>query len=139
MCNQANIKALTRNLVGIVGGPKMAAKICDVSETEISYWCNDDHARFIPIDHLMDLDAAAGDVFLKEWARSRSRELTAKPDSAASLLKTLAQFSKTTGDLEFTTLDAVDDGILTNAEKRRIRDHVAPVKNIISQLEAVIS
>jgi len=137
MSNQAGIKAMTRNLVGLVGGPKVAADICDVSETEISYWCNDNHTRFIPIDHLIDLDAAAGNFFVKEWARSISPEC--KTDSAASLLKTLARFSKSTGELECTTLEAAEDGQLTPAEKRRIRDHVAPVKNIISQLEGVIS
>lgn len=137
MSNQASIKAMTRNLVGLVGGPKVAAKICDVSETEISYWCNDNHTRFIPIDHLMDLDAAAGNLFVKEWARSVSPDN--KTDAAESLMRTLAQFSKHTGELEYTTLDALEDGQLTPGEKRRIRDHVAPVKNIISQLEAVIS
>ena len=136
MSNQASIKAMTRNLVGLVGGPKVAASICGVSETEISYWGNDNHNRFIPIDHLMDLDAAAGHVFVKEWARSVSPE---NKTSAESLLRTLAQFSKHTGELEYTTLDAAEDGEITRAEKRRILDHVAPVKNIISQLETVIA
>ncbi len=135
MSNTANIKALTRNMVGLVGGPKVAAEICGVSQTEISYWCNDDHTRFIPIDHLMDLDAAAGNVFVTEWSRSISPE--GKADCAASLLKT--QFSKRTGELEYTTLDAAEDGALTPAEKRRIRDRISPVKNIINQLEEVIA
>ena len=137
MSNQAGIKAMTRNLVGLVGGPKVAASICDVSETEISYWCNDNHTRFIPIDHLMDLDSAAGNVFVREWARSVSPEN--RTDAAASLLKTLGQFSRHTGELECTALEALEDGKLTPAEKRRIRDHLAPVKNITTQLERVIA
>ncbi len=137
MANQADIKAKTRNLVGIVGGPKVAAKICDVSETEISYWCNDNHNRFIPIDHLMDLDAAAGNVFVKEWAHSVSPEN--KSEQAASLMKTLAQFSKAGGELEFEALEALDDGHLTPTETRRVRDRITSVKNIASQLEQVIS
>lgn len=137
MSNQASIKAMTRNLVGLVGGPKVAAKICDVSETEISYWCNDNHTRFIPIDHLMDLDKAAGNFFVTEWARSVSP--ANKTDITESLLRTLAQFSKHTGDLEYTTLDAAEDGQLTPGEKRRILDRVTPVKNILNQLEGVIS
>ena len=137
MCNQANIKALVRNMVGLVGGPKVAAHICGVSETEISYWGNDSHNRFIPIDHLMDLDAACGNFFLKEWSRSISPDN--KQDAEASVLKTLAHFSRATGELECTTLEAFEDGQLSPAEKRRIRDHVAPVKNIIGQLEQVIA
>ena len=137
MSNHAALKAMTRNLVGLVGGQEVAAKICNATQAEISYWCNDGHDRFIPIDHLIDLDAAAGNFFVKEWARSVSPEC--KTNSAASLLKTLARFSKSTGELECTTLEAAEDGQLTPAEKRRIRDHVAPVKNIISQLEGVIS
>ena len=137
MSNHAALKAMTRNLVGLVGGQEVAAKICNATQAEISYWCNDGHDRFIPIDHLIDLDAAAGNFFVKEWARSVSPEC--KTNNAASLLKTLARFSKSTGELECTTLEAAEDGQLTPAEKRRIRDHVAPVKNIISQLEGVIS
>ena len=71
MCNKDNLKSITRHLVNRVGGAKQAAHVCGVSETEISYWQNDHHDRFIPVDHLVDLDAAAGDLFLKELARMR--------------------------------------------------------------------
>lgn len=142
MCNQASIKAITRHMVGIVGGPKIAAKICDVSEAEISYWCNDNHTRFIPIDHLMDLNAAAGDLFLKEWARQRNFDLVAREpieSQAASVIKTIGHFSRATGELEFTTLEAAEDNQFTPNEKRRIRDTIAPVKDYISHLEQAIS
>jgi hypothetical protein len=130
-------------MIQLAGGERAAAAICGVSAQLVSNWQLDSHDKtFIPIYRLLDLDAAAGDLFLKEWARARGYELVssgARPDSTESLLRTLAQFSKHTGELEYTTLDAAEDGQLTPAEKRRIRDHVAPVKNIISQLEGVIS
>lgn len=136
MRNPATIKALTRHMVGLVGGPKVAANICDVSEAEISYWCNDNHTRFIPADHLMDLDAAAGNLFVKEWARSISEE---SKSSAASVIKTIGNLSRATGNLEHTTLEAAEDNHFTPNEKRRIRDNIAPVKDFISHLERAIS
>lgn len=75
MCNQQNIKALSRHMVMRAGGAKKAANICGVTEGELSIWCNDRHDRFIPADHLLDLDQHAGDLFLKEWARIRGYEL----------------------------------------------------------------
>ena len=142
MCQISYIKALTRNLVKLVSGPKVAAEVCAASQTEISWWGNDDHDRVIPLDHFMLLDKAAGYHGLKDIALKCGFELVpveVKPVGAGSLLKTLAQFSKRTGDLEYTALDAAEDGHLTPAEKRRIRDRIAATKNTISELEDVIT
>ncbi len=147
MCNVPYIKDLIRNLVKLVGGDdrgarKIAAHICGAGETDLSFWCNDDHSRVIPLDHFMLLDEATGYRGLKDIAHKCGFELVpieVKPIGAGSLLKTLAQFSKRTGDLEYTALDAAEDGQLTPAEKRRIRDRIAATKNTISELEDVIS
>lgn len=142
MCNQPNIKALTRHMVMRAGGAKKSAHICGVTDGELSYWCNDRHDRFIPVDHLMDLDQQAGDLFLKAWARERGYELTpldAKANNAASVIHTIAQLSRSSGELECTTLEAAEDNNITPAERRRIFDDIAPVKDSISRLEAAIS
>ncbi len=142
MCNQANLKALTRHLVARVGGPKCAAQICGVSETEISYWGADHHNRFIPVDHLVDLDAAAGDLFLKDMARLRGFELVAlesKQDAAANVFKAIGEFSKHGGELGFATLEAASDHKITPNEKRAIRDRMRPVKDALDKLENIIA
>lgn len=142
MCSKANLKAITRHLVQRVGGPRNAAQICDVSEMSVSYWCDDNHNRFIPVDHLVDLDEAAGDLFLKEFARIRGYELialAAKPENSANVFKAVGEFSKAGGVLGFTTLEAASDHKITPTEARLIRDHIRPVKDSIEQLERVIS
>ncbi len=142
MRSAENLKAITRHLVSRVGAVKAAAKICGVSETEVSYWQNDHHNRFIPIDHLVDLDKAAGDLFLKEWARARGFELVAvdaPQNSAPSIVNIIGQFSKEVGELDCVALAAASHGVMTPAEKRRIWDEIAPVKDSLAQLENAIS
>lgn len=141
--DQASIKAITRHLVQRVGGPKQAAEICGVSQALISNWKDDNHDRFIPIYRLVDLDAAAGDLFLSELARSRGYELTPierrENNAAVSLVKLMAEVSRANGEFEYTALEAVADGSVTPNEARRIRDRIAPVKDLIAQTEAAIS
>jgi hypothetical protein len=153
MSNQSYIKSFTRNLVQIVGGPKEAVRICNqalekagadskVTLAEVSYWCNDAHDRFIPLDHFIDLDAAAGGRGLKELAQKAELEaarINAKPNRAQSILRTIAELSRRAGDLEYTTIDAAEDGELTPAETRRILDRAEPLKNIIHQLVEVVT
>ncbi len=142
MSNAENLKAITRHLVSRVGGSKCAAHICGVSETEIGYWKNDQHDRFIPIDHLVDLDKAASDLFLKEWARTRGFELVAldvQQNNAPSILNVIGRFSKNAGELDCVALEAASDGKISATERRRIRDQIAPVKDSLAQLENAIS
>ncbi len=142
MYSKHGLKGFVRHLIQKVGGPKSAAEIIKRGRSEISWWQNDNHPRFIPIDCLVELDAVAGDIFLKEWARLRGYELTsrdAQANIAPSVIKAVAELSRHSGELEFTTLDAVEDGNITPAERRRIQDRIAPVKDKIAQLEAAIS
>jgi hypothetical protein len=142
MSNQANIKAITRHMVDRVGGYQATSDICGVAKSDISHWCNDHHARFIPIDHLIDLDAAAGDLFLKEWARTRGYEITPvekQIEAKPCVTSALGLLSKEAGELSFTVLEAFADHLFTPTEKRRIRDDIAPVKDAIAQLERAIA
>lgn len=142
MCKtKADFKALTRRMVDLVGGPELAATICGVSVAMISIWTRDENERLIPIDRNERLNEASGDMYLEELAHSRGYALVPlkeRPDETASVLRTIAQFSRHAGQLDCTTLEAVEDGVLTPSEKRKIRDDIAPVKNIISQLEGVL-
>lgn len=143
MSNKANLKAITRHMVKLVGGPKSAAQICGVSETEISYWGNDNHDRFIPLDHLEDLNAAAGDLYLRELARTRGFDLVSverrQNEAAVSLVRLMAQVSRASGEFEYTVLDAASDGDVNRNEARRIFDHIAPLEDLILHTKAAIS
>ncbi len=141
MCN---LKAELRRMVERAGGSKKAAEIADAPCSDMSLWTSDASSRFIPVDHLMRLDADArvGDLFLKEWARSRGYELVSLDIIqviAPTVIKSVAELSRSSGELEFTTLEAAEDGHITPAERRRIQDCIAPVKDKISQLEKAIT
>lgn len=143
MCHSATIKALIRHLVERVGGAKIAAKVCGVSETELSYWKLDHHNRFIPIDHLMDLDAAGDDLFLKEWARLRGYELVkAEVDQACNVteaIKAVGPLMKEAGEAASITINLAADGHISETDKRLIRDEIAHVKDATALLERAIA
>jgi len=133
-----SLKAIVRHLVERVGGQITAGKLLGVSTTEISLWGNDNNTRFIPVDHLVDLDAAGGDLFLKHLARQRGYDLVKReeqPNKADDVLRTIGQLARASGDLECTTLEAVSDHDLTPNEERAIRDRIRPVKDSIEALE----
>ena len=133
-----SLKAIVRHLVARVGGQITAGKLLGVSTTEISLWGNDNTTRFIPVDHLVDLDAAGGDLFLKHLARQRGYDLVKRdeqPGKAENVFNTIGQFAKAGGDLECITLEAASDREITPNEERAIRDRIRPVKDSIEALE----
>jgi hypothetical protein len=145
MSNQANIKAVTRHLVDRVGGLQAAADICGTSKSEVSYWGNDNHDRFIPADHLVDLDAAADDIFLKEWARTRGYDLLAIEGGAAqqaaieSAIRAGALVAQAATAVNFNIVDLLSDGHKSATDERLIRDRLAQLKDEIDRLERSIS
>lgn len=142
MINRATIKAAIRRIVHHDGRTmQVTADFLEVAKSDVGYWCNDNHERFIPVDHLVDLDAVSGDAFLKEWAASRGYDLVKRdpvPDEAANILKIVGGFSKESGELVPLVLDAASDNHFTPAEKRLIRDNIAPVKDQLAALERAI-
>ena len=140
MCNGKQLKAILRHMVARAGGTNKAADLCGSPSSELSLWTSDESNRFIPVDHLLQLDARVGDLFLKEFARLRGYELIANnmPSEGASIIRSIAELSRESGQLEYTTLEAIEDNHLTPAERRRIQDCIAPVKDKIGQLESAI-
>ncbi|MCS3690918.1 helix-turn-helix domain-containing protein [Bradyrhizobium elkanii] len=142
MSNEANLKAITRHMVALVGGPKMAAHICDVSEMQISYWCNDNHDRFIPLDHLMQLSNATGGEFLDLLARLSGHELIRKDVRTTvdkdHVLHFIGNFTRHVAAFSAEVIEAGSDGIYTPNECRRIFDTAVPVKDGMTQIERAI-
>jgi DNA-binding transcriptional regulator YdaS (Cro superfamily) len=108
-----SIKAIFRHAVEKAGGRKATAELLGVGTPELSLWGNDDHERFIPINHLMDLDAATGDIFLRDWARKRGYDLTALEVSEPkdNIYKIIGELSKAGGNLDCAALEAWSDNI----------------------------
>lgn len=142
MINRASIKAAIRRIVGHDGRTfQVTADFLGVAKSDVSYWCSDSHERHIPFDHLVDLDAVSNDSVLKEWAASRGYDLVKRKPIAeddANILKVVGGFSRDSGKLGEVVLDAAADYHFTPAEKRLIRDNIAPVKDRIADLERAI-
>jgi hypothetical protein len=138
----SSLKAIVKHLVERVGGAKQAAKLLGVSETEISYWCNPNHPRFIPVDHLVDLDAAGGHLFLKYLARQCGFDLIGsnrQADIEANVLHTLGDLTRSAGTLTGVMLEALSDQKYTTTEKRNTLPHLRPVKDSIDELERFLA
>lgn len=142
MSIKTTIKEVTRHMVDRVGGYQAAATICGVTKGEVSYWCNDHHDRFIPADHLMQLDAAAGDLFLKHHARQRGYDLVNRDtgcEAAANVFRVIGEFSKASGACAGVALEALADHEFTPNEKRAVREHLRPVKDSMDELERFLA
>jgi hypothetical protein len=137
MCS---LKELTGHAVMRAGGPIPASKLLGVSPQEISLWCIEGNNRFIPLDHWVDLDAASGNLFLKELAHKSGFDLTArkvKPASTESVFHVIGKFSKAAGVFACTVLEAAVDGIFSPNEKRKILHAARPLKDCLDDVDHV--
>lgn len=137
------IKAVTRRIVGYDGRTfQVTADFLGVAKSDVGYWCNDGHERVIPADHLIELDAVSGDIFLQEWANSRGYDLVRRKkreaDCVHHVLNSLGGFARDVGDFNAEVIEAYSDNEITPAERRRIYDKAAPVKDRITQIERAI-
>ncbi len=142
MSNGENWKELTERMVDAVGARKDVAKKLGVSDKEISLWCNPEHDRFIPLDHLADLDAMAGDIFLSELARRRGFELVPLkrlPADIEAAVEAAVDMAKDAGDLTHEVYDAQRDGDISNNEERVILAKLGRVYNDGHSLERALA
>lgn len=140
MCN---LKELTDHMIEKAGGRQAAAQLLHVSTQELSLWCSEEphaKARFIPLDHFLDLSAAAGDMGLKTLARERGFNVTSreiKPAHRISIFQIIGEFSKACGHLAFVVLKSAADGINEakeiNRAARPVIDRMDDIKHAIAQ------
>lgn len=140
MLDQPRIKAILRNMVDRAGTSKRAAELCGVPASDMSLWTSDASDRNIPVDHLLLLDARVGHLFLEEVAADCGFDLKKRAvPGDVPILETIGHLSKSIGHLVLVVLKAAADGVFCPREKREIRDHVAPVKDGLHNLERAIS
>jgi DNA-binding transcriptional regulator YdaS (Cro superfamily) len=136
----SDLKELTAHAIERTGSRHDVSKMLGVSETELSYWCNPDNTRYIPIDHWVDLDRASGNFFLKELARESGFDLIARkvnPAPVASVFHIIAEFSRAAGHFAFTVLEAAMDGVFTPNERRKIQQAARPLKDCLDNVDHV--
>jgi hypothetical protein len=146
MSNGESLKELTDRMIRAVGDRKDVAKQLSiggrrVSENDLSQWCNKDGPRFIPLDHLLDLDALAGDIFLKQIASLRGYELARADRAVASgetAVEAAADIAKESGALVHDVLAAAHDGICPR-EAREIRSKMGQVFNQLHKLDGALA
>ncbi|MCC8945971.1 hypothetical protein H8A97_12900 [Bradyrhizobium sp. Arg62] len=116
---QGFTKRLVRQAINALGGNRAAAEFTGIEGSELSRFASDDVDRHISLWRAMDLDAAAGDVMLKAWARRRGFEiLTAdeKTELVEGVTKLVGKLAHATADLQSQVLEAATDGVATNNE-----------------------
>jgi hypothetical protein len=138
----SSLKEIVDHAIERAGGRIAVSKHLGVPASDLSLWCNKNHTRFIPIDHLMDLDAAAGDLFLKYWARQRGYDLVGRDtgrEAAANVFRVIGELSRASGACAGVALEALADHDFTPTEKSVVHGHLRPVKDSIDELERFLA
>jgi hypothetical protein len=127
------LKSITRFLIGPVRGSRaVVAKLLGVSNPEVTYWCEDRYNRFIPIDHLYELDAQRGDLFLKAWAERRGYQLTQAErvaPEAADMSSLAGDIAMLAGSTAHEIIERGKDGEYCVNDARAIRDCIGSLSN----------
>lgn len=126
------IKAATRLLIRDAGGLELAAKVTRVERAELSRYENPAVERFLPVDVLLDLEAANGEPHVtRELARRLGHVLIELPrhEAGGKWGDHLGQIAKECGEAISVVGQALaGDGEITMDDLRRL-----PIKREISE------
>lgn len=144
-----NWKELTDRMIDAAGSRKEVAAVLGVHVNDLSNWCNPNHERVIPVDHMVDLDALADRAdgvikhrFLRELARTCGFELVAMEDDqpdTAQLLDAVAEVVKHSADLNHETIAALRDGKLSPNEARSLESRMGMIFNGLHSVAGALS
>ena len=141
--NQLKIKAAVRYAVEKAGGNALASERIHVPGSDLSLWCSDNSNRYIPLDHAIDLDRAAGQpIIMRTMARISGVDVVTpeeKTELAGSVHKIVGMLARATGELESAALDANEDGSISPNEDKTIRRHCALVRDVVDHIETATS
>ncbi len=115
-----------------IGKRHEVALMMGTSETELSWWCNKDHPRFIPLDHLADLNRLSGGWLMKELAHEMA--IDAAPARPQNIFQIIGNFSQACGHLAMVALRALADGVVTKTEAREVHHAARPVSDNLHDL-----
>jgi hypothetical protein len=137
MCD---LKELIDHAITKVGSRREVAEKLGVSQTELSYWCNPNMDRYIPLNHFYDLDALTGGWLLAKLAHNRGFDMTPreiKPAASLNVFHVVAEFTKAAGHFAYTVLEAAVDGVFTSTERRRIAQAARPLSDCVDNVHHI--
>jgi len=138
--SQYALKAATRRVVKLAGGPNAASDVVRAPASRLSQYGNHDVPVFAPVDVCFDLDKAAGDhVILRAWADLCGFDIVPREATqvAHDLTVAAGHVARESGELVSMTIDAESDGVVTPTEARAIDEAAADLQEKVVSIREV--
>ncbi|HCX68570.1 phage regulatory CII family protein [Parvibaculum sp.] len=134
------LKAATRLLMRDAGGLELAAKVTRIERAELSRCENPNVGRFLPVDVLLDLEAANGEPHLtREIARAQGHVLIELPslDGTGEWGRHLGDIAKECGEAIAVVGQALAQGGTITAEEVRELNITREIDEAVEKLIAL--
>ncbi|MEW6092224.1 MAG: phage regulatory CII family protein [Pseudomonadota bacterium] len=134
------IKAATRMLVRDAGGLELAAKVTRVERAALSRYENPAAEQFLPVDVLLDLEAANGEAHVTRFlARAQGHVLIELPklDGTGAFGEHLGAIAKECGEAIAVVGEALAAGGTITAEEVRELDILREIDEAVEKLMAL--
>ena len=144
-----SLKTMSGELVSAVGGTGAASRMLHVvndkgearaiSEPRVSGYCTiSDMTRFMPIQHVVRLEIAAGQGIVSKWMTDRLvRDGTGTVGDVCD--NDLRRISREVSDLIVVTDDALVDGSISSAERAAMREAILDLERELASLKAKVT
>lgn len=133
--DQKALKVTTAALVETCGGPVAVASVLGIAQSLVSsYGSQSFPDRFMPVIHVMRLEALCGRAIVSRWLSERlAGEAGAGPGALA--VADVAQIALESAEAEMAILSAIADGRVTSAERAAIRAELDDCLKIFTDLK----
>lgn len=133
------LKAATRRVVELAGGPNLASSSTRVAASQLSLYGNVNDAQFVPLDVVVDLDRLAGDnVLLRTLAAMAGFELIARAssqDDSSCITSSAGDLAQEAGQLVSDVITAARDKTITPAEATAISGKALQIEETINEIK----
>lgn len=131
---QRQIKSATARAVERAGGSVAVIRATTMSKAALSRYMSESMPDIIPLDHALELDAAAGDVIMaREFAALCEHELVSREQRAEmseNITRLAARFAKEGGEMQHALLES-QIGPTSPAKERAIDNELADVRDVL--------
>lgn len=137
---QLEIKRATQRAVSKAGGVVAVERATTMTRSSITRYQSETYPEIIPLDHALELIAAANDIgLLREFAGLAGCDLVSKEERtelAENVNRIVGRLAKAEGELSQAVIEAAADNVFHPNEDRRVDSLIADVEDGLSDLKA---
>ncbi len=126
------LKVVTKALVEACGGPVAVSEVLGVAQSLVSNWSSmAEPRRFMPMQHVSTLQRLCGRPLVSSYM---TRSLAAPEGPGALALSDVSLFSREGAEAQLTVLKALEDGVISSAERAAIRKELDDVDAVVAMM-----